>query len=186
MNYNNTDNLVIQETYDQLDRLYLKNYYLPAKRDTINGTVQRIPKKLIYQDLHDYKVGGNGVQTVDVKRVFIPELSKPKFTNSETAGCIIVSMSIIYKSKITLDTSLARGWGFMWRNNPYDLFNMLSQNDLSTNIIENVDSNNLISLIQGENSLQICGFPKGSNIWIRGYVQVETGRIWSPPAQFVV
>jgi hypothetical protein len=187
MNYNNTDNLVIQETYDQLDRLYLKNYYLPAKRDTINGTVQRIPKKLIYQDLYDYKVGGNGVQTVDVKRVFIPELSKPKLvTNSGTAGCITVSMSIIYKSKITLNY-LAKGWGFMWsQSNAADLFNKLSQNDLSTSIIDNINSNNLISLIQGENSLQICGLSESSNIWIRGYVQVETGRIWSPPAQFVV
>ena len=78
MDYNATDNLIIQDTYDHLDRIYTKNYYLPAKRETAGGNVRRVPKKLIYQDLYDYKMGGNGIENVDIKRIFIPEISKPK------------------------------------------------------------------------------------------------------------
>ena len=187
MDYNNTDNLVIQDTYDHLDRIYTKNYYLPAKREVVNGAVQRVPKKLIYQDLYDYKVGGNGIENVDIKRVFIPELSKPKLiSNSGASGSITVSVSIIYKSKITTK-SFARGWGFAWsQTSASDLFVKLSRNASNLQFIENTSGADMISLNQGENSLQITGLTEGNSIWIRGYAQVETGRIYSPPAQFTV
>jgi len=188
MDYNNTDNLVIQDTYDHLDRIYTKNYYLPAKREVVNGAVQRVPKKLIYQDLYDYKVGGSGIENVDIKRVFIPELSKPKLiSNSGASGSITVSVSIIYKSKITTKV-FARGWGFAWsQTSASDLFEKLSRNASSLNTQQNAPNGSVLnSLNQGVNSLQICGLSEGSSIWVRGYVQVETGRIYSPPAQFTV
>jgi len=158
MDYNATDNLIIQDTYDHLDRIYTKNYYLPAKRETAGGSVKRVPKKLIYQDLYDYKIGGNGIENVDIKRVFIPEISKPKLiTNSGSSGCITVSVSIIYKSRITLKYSI-RGWGFAWsQTSAIDLFEKLSRNASSLNTVQNADRYLIYSLNQGENSLQICG-----------------------------
>jgi len=188
MDYNATDNLIIQDTYDHLDRIYTKNYYLPAKRETAGGSVKRVPKKLIYQDLYDYKIGGNGIENVDIKRVFIPEISKPKLiTNSGSPGCITVSVSIIYKSRITLKYSI-RGWGFAWsQTSAIDLFEKLSRNATSLNTQQNAPNGSVLdSLNQGENSLQICGLTEGNPIWVRGYVQVETGRLYSPPAQFTV
>jgi len=191
MDYNNTDNLVIQDTYDHLDRLYLKNYYLPAKRETINGTLIKTPKQLIYQDLYDYKVGANGIENVDIKRIYIPVLSKPRLiTNSGASGCITVSVSILYKSKITLNYPI-RGWGFVWsQNDSADLFEKLSRNASTLNVVSNAvgdgDNYSLQSLTQGENSLEICGLSEGNSVWVRGYAQVETGRMYSPTAQFTV
>jgi len=96
----------ITYTYDQYDRVYLKNYYLGtvprAIRSRFKGDAglpsqNTIPKKLLYQDVYRYKSNTAG-QPYSIDRIYQPVVSIPILTR--VGSNITATVSVVCKSPI--------------------------------------------------------------------------------------
>lgn len=171
----------ITYTYDQYDRVYLKNYYL--------GTVQRAryfvgrpnnlsatPKKLLYQDVYRYK-SNNANQPHFVDRIYQPIVATPRlirdavFPNTAiTATASVVCKSAIVQSGFVYALStdalaiktLYPGKSF-WNNGYADAF-----------IYSQLGSNGIGQLT--------WNFVEAATVYVKAYCTMETGVLFSKMA----
>ena len=97
----------ITYTYDQYDRVYLKNYYLgitgnvkPQGQSLQTKGIARVPKKLLYQDIYRYS-SNTANQPCSIDRAYQPVISTPVITRNGsnfTATASVACKSIIIQS----------------------------------------------------------------------------------------
>lgn len=164
----------ITYTYDSYDRLYLKNYYLGTvgrKKGSWYGFKgQRIPKKLLYQDIYRYKSNvGNGVMRID--RVYQPVISIPVLTR---VGSNVTSSTTIFCKSPILGSGFVMGLSEQELNG-YTLYpspGMFRPIDLSSFHFRVFVGN------QGLGELS-WSFTQASTVYIRAFCTIETGLLFT-------
>jgi hypothetical protein len=165
----------ITYTYDQYDRVYLKNYYqgtVPRARyyRAISNTNFKTPKKLLYQDVYRYK-SNTANQPYFVDRIYQPIISTPILTRDEsdniTATATVVCKSPTIQSGFILDTvqdalvvKTLYPNRLFWNNGGGDY---------------NVQGSNGIGKLTWT-------FTNGSPVYVKAYCTMETGVLFSKAA----
>jgi hypothetical protein len=157
----------ITYTYDQYDRVYLKNYYLgtvPRARYGRYKSSSPIPKKLLYQDIYRYR-SNTANEPYFIDRIYQPIISIPVLSrngNDVTAIASVVCKSPIVQSGFIYNTdvnalavaTMYPGIGF-WRGG----------------INANIGNNGI-----GQINLL---FTDPATVYVKAYCTMETGVLFS-------
>jgi len=163
----------ITYTYDQYDRLYLKNYYLgtvPRARYRRYKSSSPKPKKLLYQDVYRYR-SNTANQPYFVDRIYQPVISTPVLTR-DASNNITATASVVCKSPIVQS-------GFIYDYDP---------NALAVHVLypsadfwrggnnANIGNNGIGQITLSFNTVTY------SAVYVRAYCTMETGVLFSKVA----
>ena len=158
----------ITYTYDQYDRVYLKNYYLgTVPRARYNRTKSNspfVPKKLLYQDVYRYR-SNTANQPYFIDRIYQPIISTPVLTRNSTV--VTATASVTCKSPILQS-------GFIYDSNT-SLLKILTLYP-NAGFWQGGQNKLLGNNGMGKITLQFDG---GAGVYVKAYCTMETGVLFT-------
>ena len=166
-------------TYDQYDRVYLKNYYLgtiprsrhsKTKPDINLSTHNTVPKKLLYQDVYRYK-SNTANEPYFIDRVYQPVISTPVLSVDNNNNLIMTS-TVVCKSPIVQS-------GFIYSDN---VNNIATRTLYPDKRFWNLGNGYQYSVLgnSGLGKITFIFNYTWNTVYVKAYCTMETGVLFSP------